>query len=221
MAELTEGLIKRSEIGPIPTDWDVLPVSRFGKILTGTTPSTKESKFYGGAYPFISPGDISEHTYVKEAAKTITKKGLSVCRPLPKNTILVVCIGATIGKTALTWSDESATNQQINAVITQGNFDPLFVYYALKFRAGYLPALAGRSAVPIVNKSVFSEFLLPAPPLQEQRHRPCPPHRAAGEGGDGEGHRRHPATQGQPDAAPVHFRAGEGRGGCASRVGGD
>jgi len=118
MAELTVDSIKQSEVGLIASDWEVLPVSQFGKILTGTTPSTKESKFYGGAYPFISPGDISEDLYVKEAAKTITKEGLSVCRPLPKNAVLVVCIGATIGKTALTWSEESATNQQINAIIT-------------------------------------------------------------------------------------------------------
>src|SRR5438105_3809905 len=108
MAELLDNSIKESVIGPLPSEWDVMPVARFGTIITGTTPSTKESRYYGGPYSFISPGDISDDTFVKTTAKTLSREGLSVCRSLPKKSVLVVCIGATIGKTALTWHDKSA-----------------------------------------------------------------------------------------------------------------
>lgn len=118
---------------------------------------------------FISPGDINEKMYINKTEKHLSKDGIKVSRSLPKDTILVVCIGATIGKTALTLTEESATNQQINAIIPNNKVEPHFLYYSLKYRADELPALAGRAAIPIVNKSNFSKFSVLIPPLPEQR----------------------------------------------------
>ena len=46
--------------------------------------------------------------------------------------------------------------------------DPQFLYFALSERAPDLPRLAGRTAIPIVNKALFSEFLVRLPPVIEQ-----------------------------------------------------
>jgi type I restriction enzyme S subunit len=69
----------------------------------------------------------------------------------------------------MTYTERSATNQQINAVIPNDGFSPDYVYYAITHRSRRLPDLAGRAAVPIVNKSNFSKFLIPLAPYDEQR----------------------------------------------------
>ncbi|RLF81030.1 restriction endonuclease subunit S, partial [Thermococci archaeon] len=86
---------------------------------------------------------------------------------LPENTVLVVCIGSTIGKVALTYQ-ESVTNQQINAVICNNKTSPYYLYYALLFSSQRLKSWSGTAAVPIIKKSLFETFKIPLPPLPEQ-----------------------------------------------------
>jgi type I restriction enzyme S subunit len=158
-----------TDIGLMPNYWDIVEVNKLGNIVTGTTPKTNIPEYYGGAYMFIAPGDINDNKYVNKTQKYLSDKGLKVSRPLTPNTVLVVCIGATIGKVAITQSENSTTNQQINAIIPNEKVSADYLYYAFKYRSAYLPALAGRAAIPIVNKSNFGRFLIPLPPLPEQK----------------------------------------------------
>ncbi|GAH03750.1 unnamed protein product, partial [marine sediment metagenome] len=88
--------LKKTEIGLIPENWEMVRLGDIGKIITGTTPSTKKPEYYGGPYMFISPGDITERKYIIKTEKWLSEQGLKVSRSLPKDTVLVVCIGATI-----------------------------------------------------------------------------------------------------------------------------
>ncbi len=160
---------KQTEIGEIPESWDVVQTEDVGKIVTGNTPKTSVPEYYGGPYMFISPGDISEPQYVTKTNKHVSTEGLKVLRPLPRDSVLVVCISSTIGKTAMTSAERSATNQQINAIIPNAKAFSHYVYYAVSYRSRFLFSLAGRAAVPIVKKSIFTKFLIPLPPLSEQR----------------------------------------------------
>jgi type I restriction enzyme S subunit len=159
---------KQTEIGEIPDNWRLAPLSELGEIVTGTTPRTDVEEYYGGPFMFAAPGDVGESPYIQDTAKHLSEEGLKVSRELPKNTVLTVCIGATIGKVAMTVADRSATNQQINALIPNKLIVPEFLYYALLFRARELPSLASRTAVPIINKSVFSGFQVPVTEIDEQ-----------------------------------------------------
>ena len=169
MIELAQRNNGSNEPERIPPGWSWRELRELGEIVTGTTPSTACQDYYGGPNLFISPGDIGLSRLVTTSAKTLTQAGLSVCRRLPRNSVMVVCIGATIGKVAMTGGDDCATNQQINSIIPNQDVSPDFVYYALKHRSPELPSLAGRAAVPIVNKSNFSRFTAAFPPLDEQR----------------------------------------------------
>jgi len=155
---------KKTEIGEIPESWRVAKLGEIGKVITGTTPPTEIADYFNGPYMFITPGDIEQGKYITKTQRYLSKDGLKVSRQLPPNTVIVVCIGATIGKVAMT-SAESAINQQINALIVKKQFSPQFVYYAIDYRSNYLPLLAGRAAVPIVNKSAFEAFSIPMPSL--------------------------------------------------------
>ena len=82
--------------------------------------------------------------------------------------VLFVCIGSTIGKVAQSVRD-CATNQQINAVVPSSKHSDGFVYFALSLAAERIALLAGRQAVPIINKSLFSSVRMLSPKLPEQQ----------------------------------------------------
>jgi len=160
--------LKETEIGLIPEEWEIIELDKVGKIITGTTPSTKKREYYGSKYMFISPGDMGFSKYIKQTEKYLSEEGLKVSRILPSKTVLMVCIGATIGKTGLTFAEKSATNQQINAIITNTDFNSEYIYYALTNWSKDLVSFSSRAAVPIVNKSNFSKFKIPLPSKTEQ-----------------------------------------------------
>lgn len=56
------------------------------------------------------------------------KKGIQKARLLPDRSILVTCIGATIGKVGFIRT-EGASNQQINAIIPEEGIYPEYIYF--------------------------------------------------------------------------------------------
>ena len=153
---------KQTEIGPVPESWELVRIKAAGTVVTGSTPSTKNPEFYGDGYNLISPADLDNGKYVRSAHKTLTKAGFEKCRAIPRDSVLVGCIG-NVGKLGMVGDDCSATNQQINAVITNSQFNPHFIYYALQFCRPRLEQAAAKVTVPILNKSNFENFQIPTP----------------------------------------------------------
>jgi type I restriction enzyme S subunit len=148
--------------------WIDQTVGDLGKVVTGNTPSTAQPSFYGGSIPFVSPADISDLRFVDQTRTTLTPEGYAETRPIRAGSVLFVCIGSTIGKVAQN-VDDCATNQQINAVIPSTKHSGAFVYFALSLASERIAGLAGRQAVPIINKSLFSSVRILAPNLPEQQ----------------------------------------------------
>ena len=167
----TEGLHhepqKQTEIGPVPESWEVVRIKATGKVVTGSTPSTKNPEFYGGEYNLISPADLDNGKYVRSAHKTLTKAGFEECRTVPRDSVLVGCIG-NVGKLGMVADDCSTTNQQINSIIPNSGFSPHFVYYALQLSRPRLEQAAAKVTLPILNKSNFENFQIAAPERKEQ-----------------------------------------------------
>lgn len=149
-------------------DWRDKQVKDFGEIITGRTPSTARKDFYDGDYNLISPADLDNGKYIRTAHKTLTKLGFEQCRALPKGTVLVGCIG-NVGKLGMVGNDESATNQQINALICNHEHDHEFVYYCFHENREKLEKRAVKTTVPILNKTNFGNFEVKVPPLPEQK----------------------------------------------------
>ena len=168
---LTRGIghkkFKRTEIGEIPEEWEVGNISDYGEIATGNTPPTSNRRYYGSEYLFVSPFDLGNRRVITKTEKYLSKEGLSVSRAIPTNSVMVVCIGSTIGKTGIA-GVELATNQQINSIICK-NSDYNFVYYYATFISQKFRQLAGTQAVPIINKGNFSAVKVVIPPLNEQK----------------------------------------------------
>ena len=98
----------------------------------------------------------------------LSAQGFSKTRTLPKGSVLVTCIGSTIGKTGMA-TKEMSTNQQINSIVVNDNNNNEFVYYAIQSAfPRYLSSIAVQ-AVPIISKSAFELLPNNRPYLQEQK----------------------------------------------------
>lgn len=149
-------------------EWQISKIKDFGNVLTGTTPSTKNQDYYGGSFKLISPADLTDSKYINTSHKLITEQGLKVSRIVPKNSVLVGCIG-NVGKIGMTTDEISAFNQQINAIVCNDRFDPDFIYYLLRYKRPILESKAAKVTVPILNKNNFENIELDVPEAEEQK----------------------------------------------------
>ncbi len=138
-------------------------IEELGKIITGTTPKTAEPENYDPPeHLFVSPADISEPRYVTSTEKRISKVGMATGRPIPRDAVMVVCIGSTIGKVAMA-AEACLTNQQINTVVCLPTHNPLVVYYSLQRQQNLFRQVASCTAVPILNKGNFAALEISFP----------------------------------------------------------
>lgn len=153
-------------------EWEKVKVGDIGKVITGKTPKTSNSEYYGGNIPFLTPSDDMSVKYVRKTNKYITEMGrLSIKNAtLPANAICVSCIGSDLGKVVIT-TQKTVTNQQINSIVVDTDkFDIDFVYYSMLELGKILNFHSKTStAVPIVNKSSFSQYEIDCPKLNTQK----------------------------------------------------
>ncbi|MCI0444250.1 restriction endonuclease subunit S, partial [bacterium] len=149
-------------------DWQQKQIKEIGEIITGRTPSTRCKNFYDGNYNLISPVDLDNGKYVKTAHRRLTKLGFEQCHALPKNTVLVGCIG-NVGKLGMISDDYSTTNQQINALICNTDNDPEFIYYCFHHNRERFERAAVKTTVSILNKTNFGNFEINVPSFPEQK----------------------------------------------------
>ena len=154
------------------TIWQSVRVADLGRIVTGKTPKTAISENYGGDIPFLTPSDDMSIKYVNSTKKTLTERGVAEVENalIPPDSVCVSCIGSELGKVVIT-TEKTVTNQQINSIIVNKElFDVSFIYYAMLILGKELNFISKTStAVPIVNKSAFSSYEIPCPPLEQQK----------------------------------------------------
>ena len=154
----------------IPENWEWCRLGEIGEIITGNTPSKSNEEYYGNKYPFFKPTDLDSGYFVTEAQDNLSIKGFEISRKLPIKSILVTCIGATIGKTGFI-RKEGTCNQQINAIIASKLIFSEYIYLLCisPYFQNEIIKNASATTLPIINKSKFEKLFLPLPPLSEQR----------------------------------------------------
>lgn len=153
----------------LPQSWEWKSLGEIGEIITGTTPSKNNPNFYGNEYPLFKPSDLNGDIIIKYASDNLSKLGFDNARNLPKDTILVVCIGASIGKVGLSGVNGSC-NQQINAIIPNSAFTSKYLFFVClsNYFQTILKKNASQTTLPIINKTEFSKLQIPLPPIKEQ-----------------------------------------------------
>lgn len=151
-------------------EWREATLDQLGRIVTGKTPLSSCSDYYGGDIPFVTPTDFDGRRIINTTARFLTAQGANSVSGscIPARAVMVSCIGSDMGKAAITGRD-CVTNQQINSIVVESGDDPLFVYYNLNARKTEIQTAASGSAQPILNKSAFGRLNILLPPLAEQR----------------------------------------------------
>lgn len=135
--------------------WEKKQVKDFGEVITGNTPSKKEEKYWNGDFVWITAQDF-KGKYINDSILKLTKFGKDKARVIPKDSVLVTCI-ASIGLNAIN-KVECSTNQQINAICCNQEYNYEYMYYLVTYNTKNLKQLAGQTAVPIITKKSFEEF---------------------------------------------------------------
>lgn len=154
-------------------DWEERKIKEIGQIQTGLTPKTSNKDYYGDFIPFIKPADIAilgdgTICYDNEG---LSEKGMDVGRIIKKNSILMVCIGASIGKVGFVDRDVSC-NQQINTLTPALKCEPKIFYYILKGKRFFNKVLkrSSQATLPIINKTKWENIKIVFPKsLTEQK----------------------------------------------------
>ena len=141
-------------------------IGDLGTIITGKTPPTTNKNYYGDYAVFIKPTDISEQSkYTYETEEMYSKLAAEKYESslIPKGAICVPCIG-TIGTKMTMTPCDCYTNQSINSIICNENYDNEYVYYLIK---NFLPGLKAynlgtASGREYVSKSNFEKIELVA-----------------------------------------------------------
>jgi type I restriction enzyme S subunit len=149
------------------SEWVTAKFKDVAKVVTGKTPQTSKTEYYGGDIPFVSPADLNESVLGKTKIY-LTKQGADQVYIVPKNTVLVSCIGS-LGKLAIV-NKEVCFNQQINGLIfDESKIFPKYGFYFAQTLKPQLEKASSSTTLPIVNKSRFSELEIKYPSLAEQR----------------------------------------------------
>jgi len=153
------------------SEWKEYKISELGKVITGKTPSSKNPEEWGTEIAFVTPTDFDSYNKsIEGSIRCLSERGARVfnSKLLPPNSVIVTCIGSQMGKVALN-KIPCVTNQQINSIILNENFNSDFIFYVISSMQDYLRNLAtGGSTMPIVNKSDFENIKIIAPDLPTQ-----------------------------------------------------
>ena len=137
-------------------------IADLGKIITGNTPSRNKPELYGKHTPFIKATDIMEgNKYTFNSEECYSEEGYNkyFSSLIPKGSTCVVTIGS-IGKKMTMAHCDCFINQAMNAIVPNDDYDPEYVYYAIKNIIGNLKSLDSGTASgrENVSKSAFSKM---------------------------------------------------------------
>lgn len=148
-------------------NWKQHKLRDLGKIVTGSTPSTSNPKYYSvDGIPWVTPTDIQSNL-ILDTERHLSEEGIKVARIVPANTILCTCI-ASIGKNALL-PIKGSFNQQINSLTPNRDNDVYFLLAESNLWSRKMKHMAASGTMQIVNKKEFSELATMIPEYNEQK----------------------------------------------------
>ena len=158
-------------LGDVPAHWEVLSIRRVTRsVETGGTPSgDAPSEDIEDGLCWFTPGDFGEF-HLEISTKRVSDEMIDTgeAKMFPAGSVLVVGIGATLGKTGFI-SEPASANQQINAIIPNERVDTQFLAHSLSVKVECMRFLSNASTIGILNQEKTKTIPLAVPPLTEQR----------------------------------------------------
>jgi type I restriction enzyme, S subunit len=158
-------------LGKVPEHWEVMRLRRCASsVQTGGTPSTEPpSTNLDQGLVWYTPGDFGDSLRLTTSARKISPGVVATgeAKFFPPRSVLIVSIGATLGKVGFA-EEASSANQQINAVIPNKRIDAYFLAYSLLVKAEVMRFLSNASTIGIMNQEKTKDIWIVVPPHGEQ-----------------------------------------------------
>ena len=175
--KLKKGLAQRLTIGELRFSdfrepWIRRSLGSMGNCVSGGTPDTRRTEYWGGEHVWCTPSDIPNSSpVVRSTERTITDEGLKASSAtLVPSGALIVCTRASVGESAIT-GVPLATNQGFKSLVFGEDSCPEFIYYSLVEQRHVLERLASGSTFREVSKRDFVRLELLVPQQIEEQQR--------------------------------------------------
>lgn len=150
-------------------EWEKETLGNCTSMCSGGTPDTKNERYYGSDYVWISIKDMtSAGKYICSSERGLTEEGLLNCsaKLFPKGTILFAMY-ASIGECSIA-EIECCSSQAILGIEPDLKLDNEFLYYLLSNSKGYFKSFGQASSQPNLNKRIVQSIVVQIPKLEEQ-----------------------------------------------------
>ena len=157
-------------LGEIPSHWRFAKTTWLFTIGSGTTPSSENPNFYGGATPWITTSELRE-SVILSPEKYVTDEALRAHSSLkvhPKGSVAVAMYGATIGRLGI-FGVAAAVNQACCVFSKARGIEQKYWFYWLQMRRPYLISLGYGGGQPNLSQDLLRSIRVSIPPVPEQR----------------------------------------------------
>jgi type I restriction enzyme S subunit len=155
----------------IPTDWELVTLTKIAKLESGHTPDRKEPTYWKGTIPWISlqDADALGKLTISDTAETIGPEGLanSSARMLPAGTV-VFQRTANVGLASV-MGREMCTSQHFANWICGAKLDPYYLQQVFRHMSREWLRLVAGSVLPDIYMGTFKALQILLPPLSEQK----------------------------------------------------
>ncbi|MCR1319140.1 restriction endonuclease subunit S [Enterobacter soli] len=161
-------------LGDVPSHWEVVKLRWITKgINTGGTPSIYlPTVDYDADYiDWFTPSDFKGDFHLRNSQKKVNPQAVvgNDLKIIPENSLLLIGIGATLGKVGYI-TDKASSNQQINYLLPNKNkAELIFLIYYLFACNQYVKNMASASTLAILNQQKMGDILVSLPNLPDQK----------------------------------------------------
>lgn len=157
-------------LGDIPEHWGYRKLRYYSKqVATGTIP-TGDIYFEDATENWFTPSDFDDRKLELNNSNrkiNITAIENGEVKVFPAGSVLVIGIGATLGKIGMSKTNFSC-NQQINIIIPDDILDARFLAYSLQVKIEVMKIISNSTTIGIMNQDKTKLIDICAPHLDEQ-----------------------------------------------------
>lgn len=129
-----------------------------------------DPSYFGGEYPFIQTGDISESGgFLTEWKQTLNERGRGVSKEFSAGTIVIAIVGATIGQTAILGRSVYATDSVIGIQVKPECASTEYIVAVLQHWRPVFIAQTPETARANLNAAILKAVEIPLPPFSLQQ----------------------------------------------------
>jgi type I restriction enzyme S subunit len=160
---------KKTEIGTIPSDWEVVKLDEISNnFIGGGTPSTSNPNYWNGNIAWMRSAWIHGR-YVVEGEKHITNLGLdnSATNIVPKNSLLIAT-RVSMGNVAINKID-IAISQDLTGIVDRSKANEEYVYWTLLKSKNRIRSYSQGTTIQGLTREDLKNLKIPFPPILEQQ----------------------------------------------------